>query len=174
MALRIVLTALVVLALVFTASLSGAVGGDLKRPRAAHGRLHLVASKRGAILSGRNLAPGDRIAGSVTIRNAGRLSGSFTLHGRLRGSRQLADYLVLTVRERKRRALRSVYSGRLAQFHAVKLGRIGPAQARTFRFSVLFRTDAPNRLQGQRATASFTWKAVQRSNRLTETLPGPG
>jgi hypothetical protein len=163
MPLRIVLTALVVLALASTASLWGAVGGDLKRPRAAHGRLHLVASKRGAILSGRNLAPGDSVAGSVTIRNAGRLSGSFTLHCTLRGSRLLAHYLVLTVRERKRRAPRLAYSGRLARFHTVKLGRIGPGHARTFRFSVSFRSDAPNRLQGLRTTANFTWTAVQAS-----------
>jgi hypothetical protein len=160
MPLRIVLTALVVLALASTASLSGAVGGDLKRPGPTHGRLHLVASKRGAIVSGRNLAPGDRVAGSVTIRNAGTLSGSFTLRGKLRGSRQLADYLVLTVRERKRRALRLVYAGRLSRFRAVKLGRIGPGQARTFRLSVAFRSDAPNRLQGLRTTANFTWRAV--------------
>ena len=163
MPLRFVVTALLVVALTSAASLYGAVRGDVRRPRPSHERLHLIGSKRGAILSGRNLAPGDRVAGSVTISNAGRLSGSFTLRGRLRGSRQLAQHLVLTVREKRRRTTRLVYSGSLARFRTVRLGRIGPRQARTFRFAVRLRSNAPNHLQGRRATASFTWKAVQRS-----------
>jgi hypothetical protein len=163
MPLRFVLTAFLVVALTSAASLYGSVGADVKRPRPSHERLHLVASKRGAILSGRNLGPGDRVAGSVTIRNAGALSGSFTLRAKLRGSRQLAQHLVLTVRERRRRTTKLVYSGSLARFRIVRLGKIGPRQARTFRFAVRFRSSAPNRLQGRRATASFTWRAVQPS-----------
>ena len=163
MPLRFVVTLLLVVALASAASLYGAVGGNVKQPRPSHERLHLVASKRGAILSGRNLAPGDRVTGSVTIRNEGARSGAFTLRSRLRGSRQLAQHLVLTVRERRRRGSRLVYSGSLARFHFVRLGRIRPRQARTFRFAVRFRSNAPNRLQGRRATASFTWRAVQPS-----------
>jgi spore coat-associated protein N len=162
MRLRMVLTAFVVLGLASTASLWGAVD-HMKRPGPAHGRLHLVSSKRGAILSGRNLAPGDRVDGSVTIRNTGRLAGAFTLRAKLRGSKQLADYLALSVRERTRRTTRLVYSGRLARFRTLKLGAIGPGRARTFRFSVSFRPDAPNRLQRQRSTATFIWRAVQPS-----------
>jgi hypothetical protein len=163
MSLRFVVTVLLVVALTSAASLYGAADGGVKRPRPSHQRLHLVASKRGAILSGRNLAPGDRVTGSVTIRNEGARSGSFTLRANLRGSRQLAQHLVLTVRERRRRTARLVYSGSLARFHLVRLGKIGPRQARTFRFAVRFRPNAPNRLQGRRATASFTWRAVQPS-----------
>jgi hypothetical protein len=152
---------LVVLAVASAAPLWGA--NERQRPGLARGGLHLVASKRGAILSGRNLAPGDRVTGAVTIANRGALPGSFTLSGKVRGSRSMAANLVLTVRERRRRGLRVVYSGALARFRRVKLGTIRPGQARRFRFTVSFRTSAPNALQGRRATASFTWRAVQRS-----------
>jgi hypothetical protein len=162
MSLRSVLPALLALVvLAHAAPLPGATEGD--QPRLARGRLHLTASKRGAILSGRNLAPGDRAAGAVTIRNAGTLAGSFTLRARVRGSRPIADNLVLTVREQRRRALTVVYSGRLSRFRTVRLGVIRPGQARRFRFAVVFRASAPNSLQGRRASASFTWRAVQRS-----------
>ena len=163
MPLRLALTVLLVVALTSAASLHGALGSDVKRPRPSDDRLHLVASKRGAILSGRNLSPGDRVAGSVTIRNAGALSGSFTLRAGLRGSRQLAQHLVVAVRERTPRKTRLVYSGSLARFRTVRLGKIGPHQARTFRFAVRLRSNVPNGLQGRRATASFTWRAVQPS-----------
>jgi hypothetical protein len=164
MALRSILTPLfVLLVLASAAPLSGATGGDPKRPRIAHARPHLVASKRGAIVSGRNLAPGDRVAGSVTITNRGARAGSFALRGTVRASRRLAEHLVLTVRERRRGAWRVVYSGSLIRFHAVKLGVIRRGQARIFRFSVLFRSSAPNRLQRQRTTVDFTWTAVQAS-----------
>lgn len=164
MALRSILTPLLVLiVLVAAAPLLGATDGEPKRPRPGHGRLHLVSSKRGAILTGRNLAPGDRVAGSVTITTRGALAGSFALRARVRGSTRLAEHLVLTVRERKRRGSRVVYSGSLARLRAVSLGRIGPRGARTFRFSVWFRSSAPNSLQGRRTTANFTWTAVQPS-----------
>jgi hypothetical protein len=164
MALRSLLTPLLILALLASAApLLGATGAERKRPRISHGRLQLVASKRGAILAGRNLAPGDRVAGSVTIRNTGKLSGSFRLRGAVRGSRPLATHLFLTVRERTRRTTRPVYSGTLARFRGVRLGTIRRGQARRFRFAVRFDPRAPNSLQGKRTSASFTWRAVQPS-----------
>jgi len=164
MVLRSILTLLLVLLVLGSAGpLSGANAGDPTRRRPADGRVHLVASKRGAIVSGRNLAPGDRVAGSVTITNTGALPGSFTLRRTLRGSRRLADHLVLTMRERRRRTSRVVYFGSLARFHAVKLGAIGPGRARTFHFSVSFRSSVPNRLQRHRASVDFRWRAVQAS-----------
>ena len=164
MALRSLLTPLVVLALLASASpLLGATDGKRKRPRMTHGRLELVASKRGAILAGRNLAPGDRVAGSVTIRNTGELSGSFRLKGTVRGSRPLAAHLFLTVRERTRRTTRPVCSGTLARFRGVRLGTIRRGQTRSFRFAVRFDPHASNLLQGKRTSASFTWRAVQLS-----------
>jgi len=164
MTLRSILTALLALVVLANAApLPGATEGKRKRPRLADGRLHLVASKRGAILSGRNLAPGDRVAGAVTIRNTGALAGSFSLTANVRGSRRMADDLVLTVREQRRRGVKVVYSGRLAKFRLAKLGVIRPGQARRFRFAVVFSASAPNSLQGQRASASFTWRADQRS-----------
>jgi hypothetical protein len=46
---------------------------------------------------------------------------------------------------------------------ASKRGAIRPGRARRFRFAVVFRASAPNSLQGRRASASFAWRAVQRS-----------
>jgi hypothetical protein len=162
MVLRSVLTPLVVLLVLITAGpLSGARGDALRRHRLADGRPRLVTSKRGAIVSGRNLAPGSRVAGSVTITNAGSAAGVFALSGTVRGSRRLAGYLELTVRELRRTTSRVVYSGSLARFHAVKLGVIRPGRAQRFRFSVRFQSNAPNSLQRQRTTANFAWRAVQ-------------
>jgi hypothetical protein len=169
MALRLALAPiLVVLTLVSAAPLAGANESGEVRPHGfAHGRLELAASRQGAILSGRDLVPGDRVSGSLTIANAGTLAGSFTLSGAVRGSARLAEHLVLTVRERTHGVHSLVYSGSLAGLRAVKLGVIGPAQARTFRFAVSFRATGSHALddgfQGLRTTATFTWTAVQAS-----------
>ena len=165
MALRLALAPiLVLLALVSAAPLAGANDpGDVQPYGFAHGRLQLAASKQGAILSGRDLVPGDRVSGRLTIANTGTLAGSFTLSGAVRGSKPLADHLRLTVREWLHGAESLVYSGSLAGLRAVKLGVIGPGHARTFHLSVAFRSDASSALQGLRTTADFTWTAVQAS-----------
>ena len=164
MALPSLVTPVLVLVLLASAApLLGATDSERKGPQVGHGRLQLVASKRGAILTGRNLAPGDRVAGSLTIRNTGALVGSLTLRGKVRGSRPMAAHLLLTVREQRRRGLRIVYSGTLARFRAVRLGTIRRGRSRRFRFTVRFDPRAPNSLQGKRASAAFTWRAVQAS-----------
>jgi spore coat-associated protein N len=165
MALRLALApTLVLLALVSAAPLAGANDpGDVRPSGFAHGRLELTASKQGAILSGRNLMPGDRVSGSLTIANTGSLAGSFTLSGVVRESRRLARHLVLTVRERARGVDSVVYSGSLAGLRAVKLGVFGPGHARTFHFAVSFAAEGSDELQGLRTTADFTWTAVQAS-----------
>jgi hypothetical protein len=102
MTLRAVLPLLLVVLVVASAApLWSANDRRRQRPGLARGGLHLVASKRGAILSGRNLAPGDRVTGAVTIANRGTLPGSFTLSGKVRGSRPMAANLVLTIRPRQ-------------------------------------------------------------------------
>ena len=166
MALRFALAPiLVLLALVSAAPLAGAnEPGDVSPHGFAHGHLELTASKRGAFLSGRDLVPGDRVAGKLTIANTGTMAGSFTLSGAVRGSGRLAEHLVLTVTERSRGVDSLVYSGSLAGLRAVKLGLIGPGQARTFRFAVKLHSGrAQDGLQGLRTTASFTWTALQAS-----------
>jgi hypothetical protein len=164
MALRSLVPPLLVLVLLASAApLLGATDGERNLPQAGHGRLQLVASKRGAILTGRNLAPGDRVAGGLMIRNTGALSGSLKLKAKVRGSRPMAAHLFLTVREQRRRGLKTVYSGSLARFRAVRLGTIRRGRARRFRFTVRFDPRAPNSLQGKRASATFTWRAVQAS-----------
>ena len=141
-----------------------AVANAGKRRDAGRGRVHLVASKRGPILSGRNLAPGRRVAGSATITNTGTRAGSLTLTAVTKRSRLLASRLILRVRERRRGRLRPVYAGTLAGFRRAKLGRIGPSRARTFHFDVVLRsTGNDNRVQGLRTIADFTWTAVQAS-----------
>jgi spore coat-associated protein N len=156
--------ALLLLALVSADSLAGANGRDqLTHAGLVRGGLRLTSSKRGAILSGRRLAPGARRSGSVTITNTGTLAGSFTLSNVVHGNKRLARQLRLTVRERKRGRKRVVYSGTLAGLHAVSLGVIKAAHARTFEFSVSFRATVPNALQGRRTSADFTWTAVHRS-----------
>jgi hypothetical protein len=148
MALRLVLAPIsVLLALVSAAPLAGANDPGAVRPYGfAHGRLVLADSKQGAVLSGRDLVPGDRVSGSLTIANTGTLAGSFTLSGRVRGSRLLAEHLVLSVHERARGVDRLFYTGTLAGLRAVKLGVLGPGHARHFRFTVSFRSTVNRRL----------------------------
>jgi hypothetical protein len=156
MTLRIAAVVLL-LALAVAAPLAGASGsGELSR----RGGPRLASSKRGAILSGRRLAPGDRRSGVVTITNTGRRAGTFRLRGVVRGSKLLARHLRLTVRERKGGRKRVVYSGTLAGLRLVRLGRIRAGQARTFEFAVSLRVTAPNGLQGLRTRTDFTWTAV--------------
>jgi spore coat-associated protein N len=164
MALRLALAPiLVLLALVSAAPLAGANDpSDVQPYGFARGHLLLAASKQGAILTGRKLVPGDRVAGSLTIANTGTLAGAFTLSNRIGGAVRLAKHLRLTVRERTRGVTSLVYSGSLAGLRAVKLGVIGPAEARTFHFAVTFGAGAED-LQGLRTTADFTWTAVQAS-----------
>ena len=164
MALRSLVTPLLVLVLLASAApLLGATDGGRKRPQAGHGRLQLVASRRGEIIRGRNLAPGDRVACALTIRNTGKVAGSLTLRAKVRGSRAMAAHLFLTVREQRRRGLKTVYSGSLARFRTSRLGTIRLGRARRFRFTVRFDPRAPNSLQGKRASAAFTWRAVPAS-----------
>jgi hypothetical protein len=170
MALRLALPPIaILLALVSAAPLAGANDdpGSVRPSGFAHGRLQLASSKQGAILSGHELVPGDRVAGSLTIANTGTLAGSFTLSGLVRGSSALAGRLVLSVRERSRGVDSLVYSGTLADLRAVKLGVLGPGHARNFRFAVTFHSTGSdavdNSLQGLRTTADFTWTAVQAS-----------
>ncbi len=158
----------ILLALVSAAPLAGAnEPGEVNPHGFAHGRLELAASKQGAILSGRDLVPGDRVAGSLTISNMGTLAGSFTLSGKVRGNALLARHLVLSVRERTHGVESLVYKGSLAGLRAVKLGVIGPSQARHFRFAVTFGSTGSNAadgaFQGLRTTAVFSWTAVQAS-----------
>ncbi len=169
MALRLALAPISIFLLLLSAApLAGANEPGEVRPNGfAHGRLALAASKQGAILSGRDLVPGDRVSGSLTIANTGAVAGSFTLSGKTHGSMVLARHLVLSVRERARGVDSLVYTGTLAGLRAVKLGLIGPGQARHFRFAVTFRTTgssaADGAFQGLRTTAEFTWTAVQAS-----------
>jgi spore coat-associated protein N len=153
------IAAVVLLALACSVPLAGAgETAELTRrgPR-------LISSKRGAILTGRRLAPGDRRSGVVTITNRGTPARSFRLTGLVRGSKQLARHLRLTVRERRRGRNPVVYSGTLAGLRVVRLGGIKAGQARTFEFSVSLNPTAPNALQGRRTSAAFTWTAIQLS-----------
>ena len=166
MALRLALAPiLVVLALVSASPLPGAngPGGAIEPAAFAHGRVELTASKQGAILSSRGLAPGDRVSGSLTIANTGTLAGSFTLSGGVQGSARLAGRLQLTVREQTHGLESRVFSGRLSGLRAVRLGLIGPGQARTFRFAVLLPASAGDDFQGLWTSADFSWTAVQAS-----------
>jgi hypothetical protein len=169
MALRLALAPISILLALFSAApLAGANDpGEVRPYGLAHGRLILAASKQGAILSGRDLVPGDRMSGSLTIANTGALAGSFTLSGRVQGSRLLAEHLVLSVHEHGHGVDNLVYTGSLAGLRAVKLGLLGPGRARHFRFAVTFGTTgsdvADGAFQGLRTTADFTWTAVQSS-----------
>jgi hypothetical protein len=159
MTLRIA-SVLLLIALAVGAPLAGASGSAELTVR---GGPRLTSSKRGAILSVRRLAPGYRRAGVVTITNNGTRAGTFSLRGVVRGSKQLARHLRLTVRERTRGRKRVLYSGTLAGLRQVRLGRIRAGQARRFEFTVSLRVTAPNALQGLRTRTDFTWTAVQAS-----------
>ncbi|WP_028645495.1 hypothetical protein [Nocardioides sp. URHA0020] len=118
-----------------------------------------------AILTGKDLVPGQSTTGSASITNAGDASGDFTLSGEALedrpgpGGGTLSEVLTLRVVESPGGAV--VYTGALADFDSVRLGTWKPDEKRTYDITVALPGSAGNSYQGSTASLTFAWDATQ-------------
>ena len=130
----------------------------------AAGTLTMSRSGSGAIFSASAQKIGQESTGSVTITNTGSLAG-VTLSGSAGGS--LASALRLVIyKDNDGSAGSAVYDGPLAGFSSASLGTFAASgDSHVFYFHVSLPTTGTdagdNALQGQSASASFSWSAVQ-------------
>jgi hypothetical protein len=142
---------------------------------AARGNLALDNSRPGsAILSATGIVPGDSSSGSVTIRNAGELTGVLRLSkSHLNdvpggGGGRLSNALDLVVTDVSAGSAAIVYSGKLAAMSTQRLGVLRAGKARHYHFAVTLPdggAPAPgaigdNAYKGASMTADFDWNAT--------------
>jgi hypothetical protein len=129
------------------------------------GSLTIGRSGTGAIFNLLNAKIGQEATGSITITNTGTIDGNFTLDSSVAGS--LGSTLALKIYKDADSTGTPLYSGTLAgaSGSSLDLGQFAASGAHTYYFHVLLPTTGTdagdNLLQGQSATASFTWKGTQ-------------
>jgi len=150
-----------------------AVHGPAQSPEArlelASGTLSLSNSLAGAaILSARNLQPGETASGTVTIANSGTASGAFTLSSvgvtDVPGPRGglLSRVLSLSVADVTNPAAPvTSYAGPLGSMTPRSLGVLPPGLARTYRFTVALPATGAglDAVQGAEVTVGYRWDA---------------
>lgn len=170
-----------------TACLILAAQAPAARPEArlqlADGTLSVANSRAGsAILSARDMRPGDVARGSVTIANSGSVAGDFSLSsfgvtdtpGRRGGL--LSGVLAATVRDVSDPAApRIVYSGPLGAMPARPLGTFAAGEQRTYSFAVELPAAAAglDSVQGASVSVGYRWGAEGASGTPTTTDPPP-
>ncbi len=138
------------MALVAVHPVLGGIGGS-------DGRVAVARNGSGPVFDLASLAPGQKASESVRIANAGSAPGTFVLSAAMSGDAKLASSLVLTVADETGHV---AYRGPLAGLADETLGTLVPAEAHTYKLSVVLPGTAGNELQGLSAGASFTWSAV--------------
>ena len=131
----------------------------------AAGTLTMSRSGSGAIFDAGGMKIGEDATGSVTITNTGSIAGDYSLAGSASGA--LAGSLKLVIyKDNDGVAGSKIYDGTLAGLGSVSLGQFAAnGDAHSFHFHVSLPTTGSdagdNALQGQSASASFTWSATQ-------------
>lgn len=122
-----------------------------------------------AIYTGTNLKPGDVTTGTVTVKNAGTLAGTFTLSQREAASTFSAGMMNLKIVETRGASSRTVYNGDIQSAGTnVALGRFAAGETRVYTYTATFNqaavveTDA-----GKTATAKFDYDSVQADDQST-------
>ena len=170
-AMATVLAVTVLTATALTVAFRGVSGS--RRPAAkvtgATGNLAPENSKKGrAILTARNIGPGDTSTGTVSIRNAAPVPVSMTLAiAKLKqrfgaGGGRLADRLLLEVADlTNRRRVVAVHRGPIGTMPVRRLGVWRAREARTYRFAVTFVPGGAedNAYMGASLSLSYRWTA---------------
>jgi hypothetical protein len=140
---------------------------------------HSNSHESAAILSLNLMKPGERVSGTVSIKNTGDLSGDFSLNmntiADLEGANggHLLDALQLSIRD----GSTVVYEGGLKGFSSATLGTYNPGDLHSFEFTVLFpdsgtplsNTTGDNAYQGSSVTVEFLWNAVETTDSASTT-----
>ena len=149
----------------------------------ATGDLHLANSRDGhAIFEARGLAPGRSVTGTVQLVNSGTLAGDLSLQeldvqdtpGA--GGGRLSNAVTLDIKDVTGGNSVPIFAGRLGGLGSRPLGAIGPAEARTFRFTASLPdgglppgpTAGDNAFAGAGLTVRYAWTATAGG-----TGPGP-
>lgn len=107
-----------------------------------------------AIFVGNDLKPGDSTSGSVTLTNVGDYAAAFVLEAD--STNGFADLLSLRITD----GSRTVYDGGFSGLTSASLGTFAIGESRTYDFVVTLSDAAGNGVQGERATATYTWTST--------------
>ncbi|MEH3032668.1 MAG: TasA family protein [Aeromicrobium erythreum] len=133
------------------------------------GTLTHTNSKDGkAILTLKDIKPGDVVNGSVVITNTGSLPADFSLTETSSTNGFTDPNLTLTITDTTTNT--KIYSGNfggLADGTKNALGSFPAGAAHTYVFSVKLADDAPNSQQNKTATAAYQWDSVQQAATTT-------
>ena len=143
-------------------SVGHAAPAPLAQALTADGAARLDAGSGAAILSGREMLPGQSVTGTVTVANVGNAPGRFELSASTlvdmpgpQGGR-LGDRLRLTVLDV--REGRDVYAGSLAGLSHAALGTFAPQASHEYRLTVTLTTgQGDNAYQSASASITFDW-----------------
>lgn len=106
--------------------------------------------------------PGDSVTGTATVTNTGDFDAAFTLVEENATNGFPAGALTLVVTDiTVPEEPTAVYSGDLGGLGSKPLDTVAPEGARTYEFVVTLDAEAGNDIQGDSATAVYTWNAVQ-------------
>jgi hypothetical protein len=129
-----------------------------------------------AILSARDLRPGDAKTGEITVMNVGDQAGTFALTsgGIADAGVPLSGVLDLAVQDiTPGRESAVVYSGKLGSLASVDLGTLAQGEVRRYRFTVALPADVGDAYQGASTTASFVWTASAVAGTPAPVAPAP-
>ncbi|AWB91172.1 TasA family protein [Aeromicrobium chenweiae] len=125
------------------------------------GKLEQTNSKdEAAIFNASDIKPGDAVTGSLTITNSGTLPADFSLT-ETDAVNGFGDKLTMVVT--KTGTTTPVYTGTFDKLAKTGLGEVAPNAANEYTFTVSLDKTAGDTLQGQTASAAFTWDSVQKN-----------
>jgi spore coat-associated protein N len=139
------------------------------------GRLtHTNSKANAAVFTIPNMKPGDVVNGKLTITNTGTLPATFTLREPSStnafgpATAGAANYLHLTITDDAGTTVYNGDFGGLGDTEVKSLGRIDPAGAHTYTFTVSLDAATPNSEQGKTAGATYQWVSTQLDGETTE------
>jgi hypothetical protein len=151
-------------ALLLLAGGRGPGGAAVGRLQLVEGSLSLKNSLDGeAVFSAEDIAPGDSTAGTVTVSNAGSLTGDLTLTGSEPvdtpgpGGGALSERLGLVVQDVTGAPPATVYVGPLDELGALPLGTLGPGASRVYRFTASLPASADESVAGASTIVAYKW-----------------
>jgi hypothetical protein len=170
-----IVTALLALGLFVAVCVSADHGGARAAVGQAAGPLIGSPLAGEAILEATGLAPGHVRVGEITVTNVGDVAGAFALGSTGLVDTPLGRKLDLVVEDvTPRRAVMTVYYGKLSGLSTVGLGNMAQGEAHRYRFTVSLASDADNSYQGAATAIAFIWSATgEESPQVPARAPDP-
>jgi spore coat-associated protein N len=112
-----------------------------------------------AVFGADNMKPGDVAKGSVTITNTGSLPAEFTLTETADVNEFKTNLTMVITNDGT-----ELYNGVFGGFEAKDLGVIAAGASETYEWVVTLHSSTGDTFQGAKASANYSWNAVQTSN----------